>query len=329
MIGSYDIFVDGVSLGDELKKVAKIKYRDNMGLISDTLDIEMIDSALTAEDLFPNGAKVEAEFRTNTGKVLKTGALFVDTGEGDIIPGANAYVAGANSQPDQKPGMRTFIAYKKREVYLKTLLADILGKADLASVYRFLHDTGLPWDIKLKNVTIQNEKLGAVLQNYAEMFGCFLKVYDDKVIFANKLSFGADDTLKVVRPSEQSVRGLRYGINEHQYGEYAVSYYNPRTGKTTIDRKRKKSILLTESQTVRNIIANVADAGSAQALAMAVDGQRQVTLRFETEGDETAIAGAVWEFEEINKLSGKYVITSAEHTIRDNWTVNVSADNIF
>jgi hypothetical protein len=32
---------------------------------------------------------------------------------------------------------------------------------------------------------------------------------------------------------------------------------------------------------------------------------------------------------ELKKLTGKYIIMSAAHTIADNWTVEVSAENIF
>jgi hypothetical protein len=337
MIGSYKMTVDGTDVSDEIfgTKGSSVVYRDNMGLVSDTMDITLIDSNLDMADLFPEGASVEAEFTTGKGRTLKTGTLFRDTESGTIGSSSeegsgNSVSLGSNSQPEKRPGMRTFIAYNKKKVTLETLLKDVLDKAGLKSTYRFLQFPFMtPWPVDLKNIIIQNETVGAILRQYADLFGCYLKVYDDGVIFTNKDAFLLDPVLKILSPSETSVRNFRYDINEHQYNEYDVSYYNPRTGKTTGDKKSKKSILITESETVKRITTAIADANAARALAMAVDGQRQAQVTFNTDGDETAIAGAVWQINELKKLTGRYVIMSAAHTIADNWTVEISAENIF
>ena len=335
MIGSYKLTVDGKDISDQIfgSGANKIIYRDNMGLVSDTMDITLNDAGIDKQKLFPDGAQVEAEFTTDAGKTLKTGALFVDTYDGRIDSGGDAggsdLTVGTNSQPEKRPSMRTYISYNKKEVLLSVLLRDVLRKADLGLVYRFDKAPFQHWYVKLKSVTHQNEQLGPILRQYAEMFGCYLKVYDDKVIYANKEAFKLDPVLKTINPSETSVRGFRYNINEHQYNEYEVSYYDPRTGKYTQDKKSKKSVLTTDSETVKRIIASIADVDAARALAMAVDGQRQAYVTFNTDGDDKAIAGAVWEITQLMKLSGKYVITSAVHTIDKNWTVEINADNIF
>jgi hypothetical protein len=262
MIGSYKMTVDGIDVSDEIfgTKGSQIVYRDNMGLVSDTMDISLIDSKLDMSDLFPEGAQVEAEFTTEAGKTLKTGALFRDTESGTIGPdtGGNSVTLGSNSQPEKRPGMRTFIAYNKKKVTLETLLKDVLDKAGLSSTYRFLQSPLMtPWPVELKNIVIQNETVGNILRQYADLFGCYLKCYDDGVIYTNKLAFSLDPVLKTVNPSETSIRNFRYDINEHQYNEYDVSYYDPRTGKTTGDKKSKKSILITESETIKRIITSI------------------------------------------------------------------------
>lgn len=331
MIGTYQITVDGRDVSDVIfgARGSSLVYRDNMGLVSDTMDITLIDSNLDMDELFPAGAQIEGEFTTEKGRTLKTGALFIDTEDGKIGGGENTVTKGANSQPEKRPSMKQYIAYSKKRVKLKVFLESILKKSDLNLVYRFIQDTGQLWDVKLRNVVIQSEQLGPVLTQYAELFGCYLKIYNDRVVFVNKQSFNSDPVLKTINPSETSIRDFAYDVNEHQFEEYAISYYNPRTGKTTSDKKSKKSVLVTDSETIRWIIESVADPTAARALAMAVDGQRQASVSFETEGDETAIAGAVWRLNELKKLTGKYVITSAEHTITDNWTVRVTAENIF
>jgi len=334
-IGSYKMTVNGSDVSDFVfgNGANVVKYRDNMGLVSDTLDVSLNDSTLDSRKYFPDGAEVEAEFTTPDGGTLKTGKLFVDTYDGRIASGGDSggheLNIGTNSQPAKRPGMRTFIAYSKKKVKLKVLLEDVLKKAGLGLEYRFNQAFQLPWDIELKNIVIQNQMLAYVLRQYAELFGCFLKLYDDRVIFVNKMAFKLDPVLKIVNPSEDSIRNFRYDINEHNFEEYQVSYYNPRTGKTTSDKKGKNSVLITESQTIKSLIEQIADATAARALAMAVDGQRQALITFETDGTDKAIAGGIWQMNELNELTGKYVITSAQHTVAKNWNVEISAENIF
>jgi len=328
MIGSYTIFVDGVDITDKIGRIGnKITYRDNMGLVSDTMDIVLNDSSLENKALFPNASKLEAEFEDENGKVLKTGALYIDTYSGRIS-GAKNLDVGANSKPSKTPGLSKFISYNKKKVKLKTLLTDVLKKGDLGLVYRFNKSPVEPWDIELKNVTIQDQTIASVVSTYRDLFGCMLKIYDDSIVFANKQAFDLDP-YKIIVPYSEQIENFTFDINEHQDAEYEIRYYDPRTGKTTQDKRSKQSILLTESETVRQIIANVSDPDTAQAVAMAVDGQRQVTTSFETDGAADWIAGGVYELTDIVELSGKYVITSAYHTIGAEWTVELSGENIF
>ena len=335
MIGSYVLKVNGKDISSDIftGKGNVITYRDNMGLVSDTLDITLNDPNLDAADLFPDGAEVEGEFSESLGKTLKTGKLFVDTEDGRIDSGGDAggheVTIGTNSQPQNRPGMKTFIAYSKKKVLLKTLLEDVAKKADLNLIYRFNEFPGIPWDIELKNVLIQNEILAEVLRRYADLFGCFIKCYDEGVIFANKLSFQTDPVLATIVPSMTSLRNFRYNVIEHNFKDYECSYYNPRTGKTTYDKKSKNSILVTQSETIKRIIVQLADSTAARAVAMAVDGQTQVQLTFDTDGTTKAIAGGVWDFKDIKKFTGKYVITSATHRIGSDWTVGIECENIF
>ena len=337
MIGSYVIKVNGFDYSSYIFSDgmgSTIKYRDNMGLVSDTLDITLNDPNLNAADMFPDGAEVECEFTNSvTNKTLKTGKLYVDTEDGSIDSGGDSgghvVTIGTNSQPESRPSMKTFIAYSKKKVKLKTLLTDILDKAGLGLEYRFNQAFQLPFDVELKNIVIQNEMLAEVLRRYADMFGCYLKCYDDRVIFTNKMALKLDPVLKTINPSESSVRNLRYNVAEHNFKEYEVSYYNPRTGKYTSDKKSKNSTLLTQSETIKRLITQLADSTAARAVAMAVDQQYQCRLNFTTDGDETAIAGGIWEFTNISKFTGKYVITSATHTIGKNWDVEIECENIF
>lgn len=329
MIGTYTIFVDGVDITDKIGRIGnKITYRDNMGLVSDTLDIALNDSSLESKALFPNASKLEAEFEDENGKVLKTGALYVDTYSGRIS-GAKNLDVGANSKPSKTPGLSKFVSYNKKKVKLKTLLTDVLKKGDLGLVYRFNKTPIEPWDIELSNVTIQDQTIASVVSTYRDLFGCMLKIYDDSIVFTNKQAFDLDPVIKTLVPYVDQIENFDFDINEHQDAEYEMRYYNPRTGKITQDKRSKQSILLTESETIKQIIANISDPDTAQAVAMAVDGQRQATTTFETDGAADWIAGGVYELTDIVELSGKYVITSAYHMIDKEWLTELSGENIF
>ena len=330
MIGDYIVKVDGSNITNELKKIGtSIKYTDNMGLASDTMDFELNNSTLDREELFPTGAEVETELiDTKSGRSLKTGLLFVDTHSGKIGV-VKSLKAGTNSQPMNLPGLKKMFSYSKKRVKLKILLETIIKKGGMNLVYRFEESPGMPWDVKLKNVTVQNQTVGSLLEVYRAMFGCMLKVYNDRIIFANKQSFNQDPIVRSITPSSDAIWNFEFDINEHQDAEYEVSYYNPRTGKYTGDKKNKKSTLITKSETVKQIIANIADASAARALAMAVDGQRQALVTFSTTWDPAYIAGGVLHLTGLNKLSGKYVITKAVHNLSNQWTTEINAENIF
>lgn len=329
MLKSYKILVNGMDITSQIKDtITKITYRDNMGLKTDTCDFSFNNTAFDHSFLMPDASLVELELTDHSDKVLRTGSLYVDTRSGKIGKGHTVTIM-SNSQPMNRPNMRQFVSYSKRKVALRTMLKDVLKKADLELIYLFAESPTKLWDINLKNVVIQNETIGAVIDRYASDFGCMLKLHDNQIIFANKLIFDQYEINKTIVPSAGWIEDFEYEINERQFSEFSVRYYNPRTGKTTEDKKNKKSILLTESQTVKRLIGQLADSTAARAVAMSVDGQSQVTISFKTDGDSGWLAGDVLQAQEFEEFTGKYVITSLLHEIGTGWNVRVEAENIF
>ena len=306
-----------------------IDYRDNMGVISDTMNLSLYNAPLSFLESFPDGAEIQAQFTHLDGRILETGKMYVETHSGGV--GANTTLSvGCNSQPNKDFGLETFVSWTKKRTDLRVLLTDIIEKqCGLTLDYKFEKSAGIPWSVGLKNVTINNEVAGEVVKRYADDFGCMLKIIGDTVFFGNKIAFSQEPVIKVINPVDVSLENFTFDLNFYNASEYTVSYYNPRTGKTTSDRKNKKSVLMSESGTLKRIVGMLADASTAEALASAIDGQTQCTISFGSEGDPDYIAGGVLELEEMLKLSGKYVIASAQHTFDSEWRVDISGENIF
>ena len=156
-----------------------------------------------------------------------------------------------------------------------------------------------------------------------------IKVYDKKLFFANKPPFAQEPVAALVNPHVEAIQDFRYDMNFHNASEYEVTYYNPRTGKLTKEKKSKSSTLIAESGTLKRIVTQLADPSTAQAIAASIDGQQQVLINWRMLGDPVWVAGSVFELEEMVRLNGKYVVVTAEHTFGNNWTVAVSAENLF
>lgn len=328
MIQDYIIRKNGTDITDDVKPyLKKISLQDNMGMEADTLDFIINDTNLYFDEVFEQSDTIEVEIAKEKGETLKTGKFFIDDIDLDIDP--NILSVGMTSNPNDRPGLNKQITYSKRRVRLHILLKDVLKRADMDLVYRFMQAPGKPWSIKLQRVSIMDDTIGAVVADHANTFGCMLKIHDDRVIFSDKNSFNSDPVVRVIDPKTYSLENLKANLSAFQYQNFAIRYYNPRTGKVTLDKKNSKSKLIVKNELTKQIHDRIDDVYQARAIAQSVEGQDLVEINFNTKGDPVMVAGSVIEMTELKKLSGKYVITSASHDIDDAWNTGIKAVNLF
>jgi phage protein D len=330
MAFDYSIKVDGKELDrDFIQRIQDVEYTDNLGFSSDTINVNFGFYADKLYKLFPKGTPIELEIIDRSvipAQSVNSGALFVDTRPFGIQP--DYITIGANSKPTEMKGFDYQICYSKKRVTLAVLLQDVLKEIGFDLNYNFMRDPLSGWNINLKNVAIQNQAVGAVVSEYADMFGCYVKIYDSTLIFTNLFSMrGLSPTVKI-DVTKDPVWNLEVADNTHVPTDYAVSYYDPRTGKRTHDKKHRRDVATSKSETVNNILAKVADPDAARAVAMAVDSQTTQVVNYTTVGNTNLIAGAILRIEGLRPITGDFLVTRVSHNLSDSWTCEVDAERI-
>jgi len=330
MSADYNIIVDGKPLDAEFKsRIQTVDYLDNLGFSSDTFNVNFGFYADKLYDLFPKGTPVSLELidrSVTPAKSIKSGEMFVDSRPLGIQP--DYITIGANSKPMETRGFDHQISYSKKKVTLAVLLHDVLKEIGFELNYNFMRDPLNGWNINLKNIAIQNQAVGTVVSEYADMFGCYVKIYDKALIFTNLFSMRGLPPSAFVDVAKDPIWELTSEDATHVPTDYTMKYYDPRTGKTLHDKKHRRDVLSTKSETIKNIVQKVADADAARAIAMSVDSQSTQQITFTTTRNTNLIAGAILNIKGLKPFNGDFLITRARHSVEKSWTVEINAERI-
>lgn len=326
LISNYKILLNKFERSDLLVK--SISLDDDMGLAADMLDIELFNDNEEYLDQFVQGDELNIDFFFEDGRSLSTGSFYIDT-IGGSIGTDTTHRLGSVSMPTDRPGLRKQMSYARKEVGLKTLLTDVCKVADLDLVYRLMKNPAVPWDVKLKNISHADETAGGIIQEYAETFGCFIKLHNNQLVFSDKKSFASDGPVYLVDPRSDVIENFSYEMKWRLDKEYDVFYYNPKNGKVTEDKKTRKSNIVTKSETVKRINSKIADPDMARAIAMSIDDQIVFSVSFNMVDNPLLMSGNVIRIDDLKSFSGNYLIVRSRHDFKTSWYSGVQAVSLF
>jgi len=327
LISSYKFLWNGADITSTLN-IKSISIDDDMGLEADSMEIVLYNEDNKYLDYFVQGDDVKIDFVFDNGKTFSTGLFFVAT-IGGIIGSNNEHRLGLISVPMDSPGIRNQMSYARKNVTLKTLLSDVCKKANLVLVYRLMRNPALPWNIKLKNVSHTDEKVGEIITEYASTFNVILKIHNEQLIFSDKKSYLLDPPVYTFNPYSDPIEDFTYEMNWNLYSQYDVKYYNPKTGMVTSDKKTKKSTITTKSETIKKINSKISDPDMARAIAMSVDDQFEFRVSFSTYDNPDLVAGNVVMITDLGNFSGPYLITKSSHDYQTSWKDTIEAISLF
>jgi len=329
MLQKFTVKHNGEDITDILQDdIINFDYSDEFNLQADSMTMSLNNKDLTYLEAFKTGDEIEFKFWNELNEDLKSGTMQIDSITGNIGASSilNINCLSANSSAES---FNTYTVYIRKKVKLDVLLRDNLKKIGYSLDYKFLKNNGQKWDINLKNVSHADITVGEIIKEYAELFDCKIKIFDNRVTFANKNSFKDVIIAKQFVNGQDVMDNLSFDRTFKKYKESQVKWWDPKTKETTEDSKKTKKANLDNDDTKKVMIKKVADKITAQALAETIENQDIVRINFTTLGDPELVAGETVEIVDLATFSGKYLIVSANHVINTTWITELDLVNLF
>jgi len=298
-----------------------LTYVDNLSGAADDLALELEDKAdLWANDWRPTfGDQVVARLEAEAwfGYRQKVTSLRLGTFAHDkiSIAGPPRSVSLKCVSAPLATGLRRRKRTKAwRSVTLKQIASDITQRAKLE--LEFDDDPGPPY-----KHAVQNDKSDLeFLQELCKEVGRTLKVTESKIVIYVESKLDAAPAIGEIDLRGGHVVSWSFdGDDSGRYGSCHVSCFDPRTG------KKVEGQYPANGETVRGLDPNgqtlelvirVSDGAEALARAKAMlrNANRFATSgTLTTIGDPGLVAGVVFDLKNAGGLSGKFIITRAEH----------------
>ncbi|MEI8390466.1 MAG: Cro/Cl family transcriptional regulator [bacterium] len=283
--------------------VLSVTYSDFEHGQSDEVEIQLEDKEhLWKSSWYPvKGDTLKLNIGYENEKLLNCGSFEIDEMEFSAPPDTiNLKALAANIKKALR--QNNSVAYEN-----KTLLQigqEIANKHNLKLV-------GNVKDIKIKRITQNNKRDLEFLKNLAEEYGYIFKVSDNKLTFYEIAKLKSQSPALII--NRKDIISYNFKDKTHdQYKSCEVSYHDPKSKKTVtsnIQGNSARADTLKLNTRCENKEQAILKATAAMNKNSSLEGT--ITLM----GNPHLVAGLNIEIKGFYKLSGKYHIKSAKHTI--------------